>query len=103
VGNKGSGVNSDFAEKLFNAFCQAKKLGCEWVRSIPSLTMAWKNQYFDDEEKIFEGRDPWPYGLEANLAPLTKFLSYCYAQGISAREISPHDLFVPSTRELRDR
>jgi 4,5-dihydroxyphthalate decarboxylase len=55
----------------------------------------------DDEEKLLEGRDPWSYGLEEDLAALTKCLSYCYAQGISAREISPHELFVPSTRELR--
>jgi len=93
----------ELAEKLFNAFCQAKKLGREWVRSIPSLAMAWKNHYIEDEETLFEGRDPWSYGLKENLAALTKFLSYCDAQGISAREISPHELFVPSTRELRDR
>ena len=92
----------ELPEKLFELFCQAKKRGREWIRSVPSLTMAWKNQYLDEELKVFEGRDPWAYGLKNNFATLTKFLSYCYAQGISARQISPYDLFVPSTWELSE-
>lgn len=85
---------------LFCLFCQAKRFGRDWVRSIPSLTLAWKNHYLDDEEKLFGGRDPWAYGIEQNLPALTKFLSYCHAEGISAREISPYDLFAPSTHNL---
>ena len=64
--------------------------------------LGWKNQYLDEEHKLFEGRDPWAYGLKANLAALTKFLSYCDAQGISAKPITPYDLFVPSTWELSE-
>ena len=92
----------DLPEKLFRLFCQAKKLGQDWIRSIPSLTMAWKNQYLDQEAQLFEGRDPWAYGLKPNFAALGKFLSYCDAQGISAKPITPNDLFVPSTWELSD-
>jgi 4,5-dihydroxyphthalate decarboxylase len=62
--------------------------------------MAWKNQYLEDERKLFGGRDPWAYGLEANRRALEKFLSYCYAEGISGRAIRPEDLFVPSTWNL---
>jgi len=92
----------DLPQKLFELFCQAKKLGREWIRSIPSLTVAWKNQYLEEEKKVFNGRDPWAYGLKENFTTLTKFLSYCDAQGISARPISPYDLFVPSTWELSE-
>ena len=88
--------------KVFELFCQAKKLGREWVQSVPSLNLAWKNKYLDEEHKLFEGRDPWAYGLKANLAALTKFLSYCDAQGICAKPITPYDLFVPSTWELSE-
>ena len=88
--------------KLFELFCQAKKLGREWMRSVPSLNLAWKNQYIDEERAIFGGRDPWAYGLKANFAALTKFLSYCDAEGISARPITPYDLFTPSTWELSE-
>jgi 4,5-dihydroxyphthalate decarboxylase len=88
--------------KVFELFCCSKKLAREWIRSVPSLNLAWKNQYLDEEQKLFEGRDPWAYGLRANLAALTKFLSYCDAQGISAKPITPYDLFVPSTWELSE-
>ena len=92
----------EMPQKLFELFCQAKKLGRDWIRSVPSLTMAWKNHYLEEEAKLFDGRDPWAYGLKANLAVLTKFLSYCDAQGISARPITPYDLFAPSTWELSE-
>lgn len=92
----------DLPKKLFELFCQAKKLGQEWSRSVPSLTLAWKNQYLDEELRVFNGRDPWAYGLKENFDALTKFLSYCDAQGISARQIAPHELFVPSTWELSE-
>jgi 4,5-dihydroxyphthalate decarboxylase len=92
----------ELPQKLFELFCQAKRLGREWIRSVPSLTMAWKNQYLEEELKIFAGCDPWAYGLKENFAALTKFLSYCDAQGVSARQISPYDLFIPSTWELSE-
>jgi 4,5-dihydroxyphthalate decarboxylase len=91
----------ELPEKLFELFCQSKKIGREWIRSTPSLTMAWKNQYLDQEQEIFHG-DPWAYGLKKNFAVLTKFLSYCYSQGVSAKEISPYELFAPSTWELSE-
>ena len=93
---------SQLPQKIFELFCRAKKLGREWVQSVPSLNLAWKSQYLDEEHKLFEGRDPWAYGLKANLVTLTKFLSYCDAQGISAKPITPYDLFVPSTWELTE-
>jgi 4,5-dihydroxyphthalate decarboxylase len=92
----------EMPQKFFELFCQSKKLGGDWIRSVPSLMMAWKNQYLDEERALFEGRDPWAYGLKANFAALTKFLSYCDAQGISARSITPYDLFAPSTWELSE-
>jgi 4,5-dihydroxyphthalate decarboxylase len=92
----------ELPQQIFELFCQAKKFGREWIRSVPSLSMAWKNHYLDEELKIFQNQDPWAYGLKANLAALTKFLSYCDAQGITARPIAPQDLFVPSTWELSE-
>lgn len=92
----------ELPRELFELFCQAKQQGREWNRLVPSLTMAWKNRYLEEELKVFAGRDPWAYGLKANFAALTKFLSYCDAQGISARQITPYDLFVPSTWELSE-
>jgi 4,5-dihydroxyphthalate decarboxylase len=92
----------ELPQHIFRLFCKAKELGRDWIISVPSLSIAWKNHYLDEERKIFGNRDPWSYGLKANFAVLAKFLSYCDAQGISARPITPHDLFVPSTWELAE-
>ena len=92
----------EMPQRFFELFSQAKKLARNWIRSVPSLTMAWKNHYFEEEEKLFDGRDPWAYGLKTNLTALTKFFSYCDAQGISARRITPYDLFAASTWEINE-
>ncbi|MFQ5849608.1 MAG: hypothetical protein ACE5JU_03350 [Candidatus Binatia bacterium] len=86
----------DLPGKLFKLFSQSKEWAQEWLRTIPSLGIVWKNQYLDEEREIFQG-DPWAYGLENNRHVIDKFLSYCYAQGVSERKLSPEDLFVPST------
>lgn len=87
--------------KLFELFSESKKIGKAWLRTIPSLGLAWKNHYLEEEQAIL-GDDPWAYGLKKNAPALTKFLSYCYAQGISARKLNPRDLFVPSTWHLKE-
>jgi len=72
------------------------------LRTVPSLGgIVWKDQYLAEEREIFQG-DPWAYGLEKNRRVIEKFLSYCHAQGISARELSPEDIFVPSTWGLTE-
>ncbi len=91
----------DLPVKLFELFSQSKKLAQEWMRTIPSLVMAWKNEYLENEQEIFQG-DPWVYGLEKNRHLIDKFLSYCDAQGISDRKMSPEDLFEPSTWGLTE-
>jgi 4,5-dihydroxyphthalate decarboxylase len=91
----------DLPEKLFRLFCQSKKSAQEWLRTIPSLTIAWRNEYLEKEREIFQ-EDPWAYGLEKNRHLIEKFLSYCHAQGISDQKISPEDLFEPSTWSLTE-
>ena len=87
--------------ELFRVFSASKRWAQRWRRAIPSLVEAWPTQNLDEEEKVF-GTDPWAYGLEANRHVLNKFLSYCYAQGISARKIAPEELFHSSTVNLTE-
>lgn len=87
--------------QLFQLFCKAKQWARKWRRSMPSLVEAWPEHHLEEEQRIF-ATDPWAYGLEANRHVLDKFLSYCHAQGISAREIAPEELFHPSTLQLRE-
>ena len=89
----------ELAAKLFRLFTDAKRWAQRWRRSIPSLVEAWPQQHLEEEQKIFQ-TDPWAYGLEANRHVLNKFLGYCHAQGVTAREMVPEELFHPSTLSL---
>jgi 4,5-dihydroxyphthalate decarboxylase len=46
------------------------------------------------------GDDFWSYGLAANRHVLEVFLQRHHAEGLSARLLSPEELFHPSTREV---
>ena len=43
------------------------------------------------------GEDFWPYGLEPNRITLTAFLGFAFEQGVTARRLTPEDLFPPET------
>jgi len=85
--------------QLFRLYTEAKRWAQRWRRTIPSLVEAWPNHYLAEEKEIFKS-DPWAYGVEANRHVLEKFLSYCDAQGITARKIAPEEIFCPSTLKL---
>jgi 4,5-dihydroxyphthalate decarboxylase len=89
------------AEKLFELFSESKRIGKRWVRSTPSLALAWKDEYLEDEARVFK-TDPWVFGLAENEHALSKFLSYCYDQGVSASKMTPRDLFAPETWTLTE-
>ena len=91
----------ELPEKLFRLYSEAKRWAQRWRRSIPSLVEAWPNDYLANEQRIF-GADPWTYGLGANRHVLEKFLAYCHAQGISARNIAPEEIFHPTTINLAE-
>jgi 4,5-dihydroxyphthalate decarboxylase len=91
----------DLPVELFRLFSRAKQLAQGAAGRLPSWSLAWKDQYLDDERAIFGG-DLWPFGLEANRHVLETFIGYCWQQGIAARQLAPEELFVPSTRELAE-
>ena len=45
------------------------------------------------------GEDFWSYGLAPNRKVLETFLRHHHAQGLSARQVTPEELFHPSTHE----
>lgn len=91
----------DLPGKLFQLFCKAKRWGQDWIRMDPSLSLAWKNAYLEEEKKTFN-RDPWVYGLKENRALISQFLSYCYDLGVSEKALTPEDLFHPDTWNLTE-
>ncbi len=91
----------DLPERLFEIFARSRRLANEWLRTDPSLGLVWKNRYIEEEERLLGG-DPWAYGLRENDGVIEKFLSYCYAQGVSARPMEPRELFAPATWDLAE-
>ena len=91
----------ELPQKLFRLYSDAKHWAQRWRRSIPSLVEAWPNDYLSDEQRIFAA-DPWAYGLAANRHVLDRFLVYCHAQGITARNIAPEEIFHPTTINLAE-
>jgi len=91
----------DLPQILFELFVRSKRLAQEKLKKDLSLSIVWKNPYLDEEKKVFQG-DPWAYGLNRNSHVIDKFLTYCYNQGVSARTMSPRDLFVPDTWDLTE-
>jgi 4,5-dihydroxyphthalate decarboxylase len=65
------------------------------------MGLAWKSDYLEREREIF-GCDPWAYGLEPNTIVLSRFLKYCYDEGIAAKMIGLQELFFPSTLKLAE-
>jgi 4,5-dihydroxyphthalate decarboxylase len=87
--------------QLFHLFSEAKLWARRWRCSIPSLVEAWPQHHIEEEQEIFQ-TDPWAYGLEPNRHVLKKFLDYCHAYGVSAKEITPEELFHPSSLRLKE-
>ena len=89
----------ELPQALFDMFVESKQRSSDWLKREPSLSLAWKSRYMEEEREVFE-TDPWAYGLEANRHVVDKFLGYCYEQGITARPMEARELFLPSTWDL---
>ncbi|MDA0277051.1 MAG: hypothetical protein O3A91_12055 [Proteobacteria bacterium] len=46
------------------------------------------------------GEDYWSYGLNANRHVLEAFTRYHHYKGLSARRVSPEELFAPPSCDL---
>jgi hypothetical protein len=51
--------------------------------------------YVEEVEDLF-GQDLWPYGMKICKAPVARFASYCYEQGLTSRPISMAEIFPMS-------
>jgi 4,5-dihydroxyphthalate decarboxylase len=91
----------ELAAELFRVFSAAKKLARQRLKMEGSVSLAWKENYLEEEEELF-GEDGWGYGLGRNRHVLSKFLQYAYDLGVSARKMEPRELFHPSTWDLAE-
>jgi 4,5-dihydroxyphthalate decarboxylase len=83
------------ATSLYQAFCRAKALALERMRSTGMLStmMPWMLAELETMDAVF-GADPWPYGLDANRKTLEALVSYLAEQALIAKPIAIEDLFV---------
>jgi 4,5-dihydroxyphthalate decarboxylase len=87
------------AMNLFKAFDEAKKRSLERVRDLTAspIPVPWSAAISTEWGKNF-GDDPFPYGLGENRKTLEAFCRFAHAQGITAKQLAPDDLFPKEVR-----
>jgi 4,5-dihydroxyphthalate decarboxylase len=87
---------------LFKAFAAAKTLALQRLAdtSATKVTLPFVEEQLVAARALL-GDDFWSYGLTAaNRKVLDTFLGYHHAQGLSARRLTPEELFHPGALEL---
>jgi 4,5-dihydroxyphthalate decarboxylase len=87
---------------LFKAFSTAKTLALRRLAdtSASKVTLPFVEEQLVAARRVL-GPDYWSYGLTAgNRKVLETFLGYHHTQGLSARRVTPEELFHPSALEL---
>ncbi len=87
------------AMNLFKAFEQAKERSLERMNDLTAsrIPVPWSAAIAAEWGKGF-GTDPFPYGLEANRKTLEAFCRFAQDQGVTAKRLTPDDLFPKEVR-----
>ena len=85
---------------VLKAFTQAKAKCLEELEdtSATKCTLPFVEEELKAARELM-GHDFWSYGLAPNRKVLETFLRHHHAQGLSARLLTPEELFHPSTHE----
>jgi 4,5-dihydroxyphthalate decarboxylase len=85
---------------VLKAFEQAKSKGLEELAdtSTSKCTLPFVEEQLKAARELM-GYDFWSYGLAPNRKVLETFLRHHHAQGLSARQVTPEEMFHPSTHE----
>jgi 4,5-dihydroxyphthalate decarboxylase len=87
------------AMNMFKAFDAAKNRSLARIRDLTAsgIPLPWASTIADDLAKNF-GNDPFPYGLEENRKTLEAFCRFSFDQGVTAKKMTPDDLFPKEVR-----
>jgi len=82
------------AMNLVKAFEEAKRRSLERMRDFTCahIPLPWAVALADEIVQQ-QGEDPFPYGIEASRPTLEAFCRYCHDQGVTAKRMTPADLF----------
>src|SRR4029453_9631803 len=89
------------AVNTYVAYQKAKEICYRQLETIGHLftTLPWPVEELARARALM-GEDFWSYGVEANQRELTAISRYAVEQGIIDRQLSPEELFAPSTLSL---
>jgi 4,5-dihydroxyphthalate decarboxylase len=87
------------AMNLFKAFTEAKARSVERMHDLTAsrVPVPWAAAVADEFAASFGG-DPFPYGLEENRKTLDAFCRFAHDQGVTAKKLTPDDLFPKEVR-----
>jgi 4,5-dihydroxyphthalate decarboxylase len=87
------------AMNLLKAFDEAKRRSLERIQDLTAsrIPVPWAASIADELSKNF-GADPFPYGLEENRKTLDAFCRFAHEQGVTAKKLTPDDLFPKEVR-----
>jgi 4,5-dihydroxyphthalate decarboxylase len=86
------------AINLFHAFNEAKDMGMARMENPRVAPLAWYREAWEEQEEVL-GTDPFEYGLsDANAKQLDLLAQYSHEQGVSSRQLSLDELFLPVTQ-----
>ena len=79
---------------LYKAFDEAKRRSIERLCDFTCahIPLPWAAAIADEIVQA-QGADPYPYGIESSRATLEAFCRYCHDQGVTARRMTPEELF----------
>jgi hypothetical protein len=88
---------------VYQGFCEAKEeahqqyLKGAIFNNIATM-VPWFSKLIDEDTELL-GKDWWPYGLQANRKMIDTFLRYHFEQGLSKRQMTCEEIFVPEFLE----
>jgi 4,5-dihydroxyphthalate decarboxylase len=85
---------------VLRAFVEAKRQAMQELEQINFLRVSAPWIAADlDQVRALMGPDYWRYGVAANRAELEAITRYAFDEGLTARKLSPDELFHPATLE----
>jgi 4,5-dihydroxyphthalate decarboxylase len=91
-------ANRWIAMSLMNAFNESKRIGLERLRyqGADAVGLPWLSSEVEELDALFGG-DAYPYGLRLNLPILEAMTAFAHEQGLTARKLTPRELFAPES------
>ncbi len=91
-------ASPELPRRLFDLFVQAKTLADSYRDDPGWSQLPWARLEMERQQAALQA-DPWPIGFAANRANLERFAGYSFSQGLTARSLSPEELFHPSLHQ----